>query len=149
MRTGPFGTPVMVADEGGDFSTAIVVLETKDVGFVIPDITSTGWRSWNIPEFRKSGKYPVRLYYWFKTTRLCQAQGHTAAQCSELGFLAQTMIVNTRSHSVHDLWSVWIDREGVSDIATIQRQDRDEAGWVVIDRITKIVENESKGGRGN
>jgi len=47
VRTGPFGTPVMVADEGGNFSTAIVVFETKDVEFVIPDITSAAWRAWN------------------------------------------------------------------------------------------------------
>lgn len=144
VHTGPFGAPVMVADEGGNFSAAIVVLKAKDVTFVIPDITSAAWRAWNIPEFRKSGKYPVRLYYWFRTTKLCEAQGHTAAQCSELGFLAQTMIVNSRNHTVHYLWSVLIDRDGVSDITTIHRENRDAAGWVVIDRITKIVQNESQ-----
>lgn len=154
VETGPFGAPIRVADESGNFSHAIVVYETKDVGYVIPDITSRGWRQWYIPEFRKSGTYPIQLYIWYKTTKTCESAFHrTAQECAELGFVAETIQVNTRTHTIHEIKGVMVDRDGIPDMASLQVQNHDESlrgqMGVAIDRITKIVERESAGSGGS
>lgn len=153
VQTGPFGAPVMVADEGGTMRTAIVVYETANIGWVIPDITTLGWRVSYIAGFRKSGKYPLQLYIWYKNTKVCELAGGNPQGCADLGFVAQTLVVNTRTNTIHNVSRVLVDRDGTSDITTIAILNRDEsakgAEKIAIDRITKIVENESKGGRGN
>jgi len=153
VQTGPFGAPVMVADEGGTMRTAIVVYETANIGWVIPDITTLGWRASYIAQFRKSGKYPIQLYIWYKNSKVCESVGGRPQGCATLGFVAQTMIVNTRTNTIHNASRVLVDRDGTSDITTIEVLNRDESlkgqEKIAIDRITKIVENESKGGRGN
>lgn len=165
VQTGPFGAPVMVADEGGTMRTAIVVYETTDLAYVVPDITSVGWRASYIPGFRQSGKYPIQIYLWYKTTKTCAAWPHSSEQnaqwmqtCADLGFLARTAVIDVRNQSIHLLTNVFVDKDGNSDLRTLQVSPKNTVEklsattkpfQIAIERITKIIENESKGGRGN
>ena len=156
VQTGPFNTPVMVADEFGIMRAAIVVYDTKGEAFVIPDITSAVWRAWHIAEFRKSGKYPIKFYIWYKTTKVCESLSpkNTPQACYDnLGFLAETALVNTRKQTSRLLNGVMVDRDGVSNLRTLTIQEEDSTPHgklgIAIERITKIVESESKGGRGD
>ena len=163
MQTGPFGAPVMVADELSTMRTAIVVYDLTNSAFVIPDITSAAWRAWHIAEFRKSGKYPIQIYIWYKNSKPCESWKHSVAEnpqwpqgCANLGFISWTDVVNTRNQTIHTFNTVLIDRDGVPDITTLRVQNTDKKISTLgtqfqsaIERITKIVESESKGGRGN
>ena len=158
VQTGPFGAPVMVADELSIMRTAIVVYDLTNVAFVIPDITSAAWRTWHIAEFRKSGKYPIQLYRWYKNSKPCESWKHSVAEnpqwskvCADLGFTTWTTVVNTRNQTIHIFNVVLIDRDGVSDITTLSVQNTDkkistfdEQFQSAIERITKIVESESR-----
>lgn len=165
VQTGPFGTPVMVADEGGTMRTAIIVYETTDRAYVIPDITSLGWRASFIAGFQQSGKYPIQIYLWYKTTKTCAAWPHSVGSnaqwmqtCADLGFLARTAIIDVHNQTVQSLTNVFVDKDGNDDIRTRQVSPRNTVQklstttkpfQIAIERVTKIVENESKGGRGN
>src|ERR1039458_6445159 len=124
VQTGPFGAPVMVADELSTMRTAIVVYDLTNSAFVIPDITSAAWRAWHIAEFRKSGKYPIKFYIWYKTTKVCESLSpkNTPQACYDnLGFLAETALVNTRKQTIRLLNGVMVDRDGVSNLRTLTR----------------------------
>ena len=54
---GPFGEPRMVMSEGGEWSYPIKVFANADVEAFVPDITSQGWISWHVAEFRRKGTY--------------------------------------------------------------------------------------------
>lgn len=165
VQTGPFGAPVMVADGGGTMRTAIMVYETTDLAYVIPDITSAGWRGSFIAGFRQSGKYPIQIYLWYKTSKTCAAWPHSVGSnaqwmqtCADLGFLARTAIIDVRNQTVQSLTNVFVDRDGNDDIRTRQVSPRNTVQklstttkpfQIAIEHVTKIVENESKGGRGN
>ena len=66
---GPFGEPRMVMSEGGEWSHPIKVFANKEVETFVPDITSQGWVSWHISEFRQKGIYFTYLYTYHRNTR--------------------------------------------------------------------------------
>lgn len=66
---GPFGEPSMVMSEGGEWSYPIKVFTNSDVETFVPDITSPGWISWHVAEFRQNGTYFTYLYIYNRKTR--------------------------------------------------------------------------------
>jgi TonB family protein len=66
---GPFGEPRMVMSEGGEWSYPIKVYANSDVETFVPDITSPGWISWHVAEFRQKGTYFTYLYIYHRDSR--------------------------------------------------------------------------------
>jgi TonB family protein len=66
---GPFGEPRMVMSEGGEWSYPIKVFASADVETFVPDITSPGWISWHVAEFRQKGTYFTYLYIYHRKSR--------------------------------------------------------------------------------
>jgi hypothetical protein len=63
---GPFGEPRMVMSEGGEWSYPIKVFANNEVETFVPNITSTGWISWHVTEFREKGTYYTYLYIYHR-----------------------------------------------------------------------------------
>lgn len=66
---GPFGEPRMVMSEGGEWSYPIKVFANNEVETFVPDITSPGWVSWHVAEFRTNGTYVTYLYVYRRQSR--------------------------------------------------------------------------------
>lgn len=66
---GPFGEPRMVMSEGGEWSYPIKVFADSKVETFVPDITSPGWVSWHVAEFRQEGTYFTYLYIYHRKSR--------------------------------------------------------------------------------
>lgn len=67
--SGPYGEPRMVMSEGGEWSYPIKIFANDEVETFVPDITSPGWISWHIGEFRQKGTYFTYLYIYHRKTR--------------------------------------------------------------------------------
>jgi TonB family protein len=63
---GSFGEPRMVMSEGGEWSYPIKVFANDALETFVPDITSPGWISWHIAEFRQEGTYVTYLYIYHR-----------------------------------------------------------------------------------
>jgi TonB family protein len=66
---GPFGEPRMVMSEGGEWSYPIKMFANSEVETFVPDITSPGWVSWHVSEFRQKGTYFIYLYIYHRKSR--------------------------------------------------------------------------------
>lgn len=66
---GPFGEPRMVMSEGGEWSYPIKVFADSEVETFVPDITSPGWVSWHVEDFRQKGTYFTYLYIYHRKSR--------------------------------------------------------------------------------
>jgi TonB family protein len=82
---GPFGEPRMVMSEGGEWSYPINVFADSEVEAFVPDITSPGWVSWHVEDFRQKGTYFTYLYIYHRKSRKTGRE---------------TIYVNTRQHTV-------------------------------------------------
>jgi hypothetical protein len=71
--TGPFGVPIQVQDEFGNWSIPIKVYSDRDVEMFVPDITSIGWKSWHAERFRQEGVYVVQMLIFHKNSNYCMA----------------------------------------------------------------------------
>jgi hypothetical protein len=59
----------MVMSEGGEWSYPIKVFADSELETFVPDITSQGWISWHIAEFREKGTYVTYLYIYHRKSR--------------------------------------------------------------------------------
>jgi TonB family protein len=82
---GPFGEPRMVMSEGGEWSLPIKVFADSEVETFVPDISSPGWVSWHVEDFRQNGTYFTYLYIYHLKSRMTGRE---------------TIYVNTRQHTV-------------------------------------------------
>ena len=96
IKTGPFGKPIMVMDEGGNYSIPIEVYSDSEMEAFIPDITTPGWIWWWGAAFREKGTYSTYIYSHYKNDALCRREmipaGHKndpnfIEMCSELRYL--------------------------------------------------------------
>jgi TonB family protein len=55
--------------EGGEWSYPIRVFANDEVETFVPDITSPGWISWHVDEFRQKGTYFTYLYIYHRGSR--------------------------------------------------------------------------------
>ena len=108
IMRGPFGRPLAVRDESGNWSVPILVYADSDVEMFVPDITGPGWLSWHVEAYRQSGQYTVPLYEYYKTDHLCPQKlpqsahpelQHTDA-CKNLAYTKRQMTVYTRNQTV-------------------------------------------------
>ena len=73
VLVGPYGVPVMVMSEGGEWSYPLKVYEDAATVSYTPDITGPNWVAWHADQFHQSGKYFTGLYVYSK-------QKHVTAQ---------------------------------------------------------------------
>ncbi len=113
LKAAPFGKPLMVTDEMGNWSVAISVYSDADREYFIPDVTKSGWIAWHAGQFRATGVFTTTIITWFKTERGCLKMyspekrddlGIEAA-CKEFKYSLRTVAINARTNEtlVHDV----------------------------------------------
>ena len=66
VLAGPYGQPVQVLDEGGQWSIPIQVYADASIREYVPDITTPGWIQWHVQEFKENGTY-MTVFYIYNT----------------------------------------------------------------------------------
>jgi hypothetical protein len=116
----------MVMSEGGQWSYPIRIFENDAVETFVPDITSSGWISWHVAEFRQKGTYFTYLYIYSR-------RSHQTGR--------ETIYVNPRANTVVVVRPLQAPvRINISKAPTELSKS--------IMRITAIVTKETKGFRG-
>jgi TonB family protein len=64
VMAGPYGHPLEVLDEGGQWSIPIQVYADAVTREYVPDITTPGWIQWHIQEFKEDGTYMTVFYVY-------------------------------------------------------------------------------------
>jgi hypothetical protein len=108
LKLAPFGRPIAVMDEGDNWPIPISLYSDSDVEIFVPDITTEGWISWHVKQFRETGKYGVYVYAFYKNDQLCRrripAEHKTDPKwlqsCSALRYQRKLVEVDTRKSTV-------------------------------------------------
>jgi hypothetical protein len=109
LKLAPFGRPIAVMDDGDNWSIPISLYSDSDVELFVPDITTEGWISWHVKQFRETGKYGVYVYAFYKNDQLCRRERIPAEHktdpkwlqsCSALRYQRKLVEVDTRKNTV-------------------------------------------------
>ncbi len=83
---GPYGVPLSVRDEGGQWSTPIKVFSNANEIVYVPDITTPGWAQWHEKDFKEKGIYFTYVYTYWRNRRVT---------------VRETVYVNLRTRRAH------------------------------------------------
>lgn len=120
LKPGPFGRPVMVMDEAGNWSMPISVYSDPDLELFVPDITAPGWIQWHAAQFRQTGTYLVYLFSQYKNDKICRHDrippGHGAdpkwlESCAALRYQRRLISVDTRNKTVTTLETILMESD--------------------------------------
>lgn len=119
LQLGPFGKPVMVLDEGENWSIPIQVYSDSDVAYYVPDITTPGWVYWHKDYFKLTGKYNVSVITWNKTNNLCLQHfsvnnGYDSTyqdNCKKLRYEQRLISIDTRNNTVTCLQEILMESD--------------------------------------
>jgi hypothetical protein len=109
IKLAPFGRPIAVMDEGDNWSIPISLYSDSDVEIFVPDITTEGWISWHVKQFRETGKYGVYVYSFYKNDQLCRRERIPTEHktdpkwlqsCSALRYQRKLVELDTRKNTV-------------------------------------------------
>jgi len=62
IKAGPYGKPIVIMDEAGNYSIPIKVYSDSERDIYIPNLTDRGWILWHKDEFNQSGTYRIVIY---------------------------------------------------------------------------------------
>src|ERR1022692_371693 len=108
LKPGPFGRPILVMDEAGNWSIPISVYSDSDLELFVPDITSPGWVQWQARQFRQKGTYVVSIFSFYKNDHLCRRErihaGHKTdpkwlEPCAALRYQRKLALIDTRANT--------------------------------------------------
>jgi hypothetical protein len=155
--TGPFGVPLKIQDEAGNWSIPIRVYSDPDVDMFVSDITSVGWKSWHAAKFRQDGTYIVQILLFHKNKKYCLSTLSTAQRsnpdyqeaCSELKYTSELLVVDTRKMTVETVMKITMG-EDAGFHPEYQRYPRatysffqmDKVHQNGIDKVSSIVRDE-------
>jgi TonB family protein len=119
LQLGPFGKPVMVLDEGSNWSIPIQVYSDSNVVYYIPDITTSGWVSWHVQQFRQTGEYTVPLIAWYKTDSDCltrltvnqRSDPKYLGMCKLIRYEQKLVSIDTRNNIITELQSILMESD--------------------------------------
>ncbi len=109
IQIGPFGEPILVIDQFGNFTIPIKIYSDPEIDTFIPDVTSAGWIAWNGKLFREKGIYEVCVYRHFKKPSFCLREliqpdkkndPALIEGCSKLYYQQRVIHVDTRQKTV-------------------------------------------------
>ncbi len=117
IKAGPYGKPIVIMDEAGNYSIPIKVYSDSERDIYIPNLTDRGWIFWHKDEFNQNGTYRTVIYDHFKKDSFCRRElldnkhknspeGFKA--CSELRYRRHTILVDTRNKNVTFLEVIYI-----------------------------------------
>jgi hypothetical protein len=70
VAAGPYGVPVSVQDDMGNWVAPIKVFSNSNVDVFIPDITISSWAMWHVRDFgQRDFAYQVEVYSYYYATR--------------------------------------------------------------------------------
>jgi hypothetical protein len=155
VKSGPFGRPILVMDDYGNWSIPISIYKDSEVETFVPDITRAGWVQWNVEQFRKTGTFSTRLYAFFKNDHVCRRvfipAGHKSdpkylEACANIRYRLSFITINTREKTVASLQAFFIMKDGSQQplpgspampIARLDARPRAD-----LNRVSAIVERE-------
>lgn len=109
IKAGPYGKPIVIMDEAGNYSIPIKVYSDSERDIYIPNLTDRGWIFWHKDEFNNNGTYHTVIYNHFKKDSYCRREllddKHKNSPaglkaCSELRYRRHTILVDTRNKNV-------------------------------------------------
>jgi len=120
IKAGPYGKPIVIMDEAGNYSIPIKVYSDSEREIYIPNLTDRGWILWHKDEFNQNGTYRTVIYNHFKKDSYCRREllddknKNTPAglkACSELRYRRNTILVDTRNKNVTFLEVIYIKND--------------------------------------
>ncbi len=134
-----------------------MVYSDADAEAFVPDITSPGWKYWNIEAFRQTGRYSVYLYSYYKNNHPClqalppehRTNPRYVTACSALRYRRRRIEVDVRKHMVSVLGISSMDENAVPLGETKGKTSSfselaDSPFGKEVDRISSIIEDEAK-----
>jgi hypothetical protein len=124
LKLGPFGKPIQVMDEVGNWSIPIDLYSDPDVEVFIPDITTAGWISWHATQFRQTGIFLVSVFSFYKNDHLCRKEripvGHETdpkllEACAALRYQRKLVSIDTRGGIITVLETILMGRDALPD----------------------------------
>jgi hypothetical protein len=124
LKLGPFGKPILVMDESGNWSIPINLYSDSDVDVFIPDITTAGWISWHATQFRQTGIFLVSVFSFYKNDHLCRKNripvGHETdpkllEACAALRYQRKLVSIDTRGGTITVLEAIVMGRDALLD----------------------------------
>ena len=124
LKLGPFGKPILVMDEAGNWSIPINLYSDSDVDVFIPDITTAGWISWHATQFRQTGIFLVSVFSFYKNDHLCRKDripvGHETdpkllEACAALRYQRKLVSIDTRGGTITVLEAILMGRDALPD----------------------------------
>jgi len=161
IKTGPFGTPILVKDPYGNFSIPIKVYSDPEIEVFIPNITAPGWVFWNKDVFNQKGTYFTYIYDHFKNESYCLRQilpkgkhsdADRLAACSQLRYRCRLILVDVRQNNVTMREVILMGKDAIWHPANVSNPNLtyplkgnsqlSKATLLSIAKITAIVEKE-------
>lgn len=161
IKTGPFGTPILVKDPYGNFSIPIKVYSDSEIEVFIPNITAPGWVFWNKDVFNQKGTYFTYIYDHFKNESYCLRQilpkgkhsdADRLAACSQLRYRCRLILVDVRQNNVTMREVILMGKDAIWHPANVSNPNLtyplkdnsqlSKATLLSIAKITAIVEKE-------
>lgn len=124
LKLAPFGRPIAVMDDGDNWSIPISLYSDPDVEIFVPDITTEGWISWHVKQFRETGKYGVFVYAFYKNDELCRRERIPAEHktdpkwlegCSALRYQRKLVEVDTRKDTVRVYSALAMQKDAIAN----------------------------------
>jgi hypothetical protein len=114
VDVGPFGVPLRVLDEFGNWSIPIKVYSDPAVDVYVPDITGMGWKSWHAGRFRHDGTYVVQMVIFHKKSSYClstlsaiqRVRPDYQEACGELRYTSELLQVDTKKMTVETVMRI-------------------------------------------
>jgi TonB family protein len=124
LKLAPFGRPIAVMDDGDNWSIPISLYSDSEVEIFVPDITTEGWISWHVKQFRETGKYGVYVYAFYKNDQLCRRERIPAEHemdpkwlegCGALRYQRKLVEVDTRKNTVRVYSALVMQKDAVAN----------------------------------
>jgi TonB family protein len=122
LKLDPAGRPIAVVDEGDNWSIPISLYSDSEVEIFAPNISTEGWISWHVKQFRETGQYGVYVYVFYKNDHLCRQEQIPADHktdpkwleaCAALRYKQKLVEVDTRKNTVRVYSTVMMQKGGV------------------------------------
>jgi hypothetical protein len=124
LKLTPFGRPIAVMDEGDNWSIPISLYSDSGVELFVPDITTEGWISWHVKQFRETGTYGVDVYTFLKNDQFCRRERIPVEHkndpkwlesCAALRYQRKLVEVDTRKNTVRVYSVLVMEKDAIAN----------------------------------